>query len=72
MSKPDLGESRGFQRAPLAIEVDSGINLGARTKQEAKARGYTGDVCPTCGGLHMAMAGHCQVCTDCGTTTGCS
>jgi len=29
-------------------------------------------VCDQCGGAHMARAGHCLVCTDCGTTTGCS
>lgn len=33
--------------------------------------GYTGDVCPTCGGSRMRRAGSCSVCEECGTTSGC-
>lgn len=42
------------------------------THSEAKASGYTGSVCDVCGSPRMKMAGHCQVCEDCGTSTGCS
>lgn len=38
----------------------------------ARSQGYTGDTCSNCGGAHMQVAGHCTVCADCGTTTGCS
>ena len=31
-----------------------------------------GDVCPSCKGTKMVKNGTCKVCTDCGTTTGCS
>jgi hypothetical protein len=39
---------------------------------EAKARGYTGDACPDCGGFTMLHNGTCLVCDNCGRTTGCS
>lgn len=39
---------------------------------QAKQAGYTGNICDVCGSTRMKMAGHCMVCDDCGTTTGCS
>lgn len=38
----------------------------------ARQMGFTGDSCDTCGSMRMKVAGHCTVCEDCGTTTGCS
>lgn len=38
----------------------------------ARAQGYTGDCCTTCGQFRMKQSGHCLVCDGCGTTTGCS
>lgn len=34
--------------------------------------GFTGNTCSHCGSSRMMVAGHCEVCSDCGTTTGCS
>lgn len=42
------------------------------TQAEAKVSGYTGSVCDHCGSTRMKMAGHCMVCEECGSTTGCS
>ncbi len=41
-------------------------------REIARSQGFTGDTCSNCGGAHMQVAGHCYVCADCGTTTGCS
>ncbi len=41
-------------------------------KDEARGRGYTGDKCVACNSMKMKVDGHCQVCEDCGQTTGCS
>lgn len=41
-------------------------------RQEAQQRGYTGDQCANCNSMKMRISGHCYVCDDCGTTTGCS
>jgi hypothetical protein len=42
------------------------------TKEAAVQQGYTGDQCNNCFSMRMQVAGHCMVCADCGTTTGCS
>lgn len=67
----------GFDRgpkAPLPGVSASEIAAAQRKKQReiARASGFTGDFCGVCGGAHMQVAGHCMVCADCGTTTGCS
>lgn len=41
-------------------------------KSVAKQSGYTGDQCTNCNSMKMRIAGHCLVCEECGTTTGCS
>ncbi len=41
-------------------------------KSQARQSGYTGDQCTNCNSMRMRVAGHCQVCEECGTTTGCS
>ncbi len=42
------------------------------TRLEAKAHGFTGNQCTNCNSMKMQVAGHCECCADCGTTTGCS
>lgn len=37
-----------------------------------RASGFTGNVCDQCGGVHMIRSGTCELCNDCGSTTGCS
>ena len=39
---------------------------------EAKAKGYTGEQCSKCGSMKVKRNGNCEVCEDCGETTGCS
>lgn len=41
-------------------------------EMDFRAQGYSGDICINCQGARLRWAGHCQVCEDCGTTTGCS
>lgn len=41
-------------------------------RTQARAVGFTGDVCKTCGNFTMIRAGTCLTCTTCGATTGCS
>lgn len=45
---------------------------GRSLRQIARQSGYTGDQCSNCESLRMRIAGHCMVCEECGTTTGCS
>ena len=41
-------------------------------RAQAQMQGYTGDQCSSCNSMRMKVSGHCMVCEDCGTTTGCS
>lgn len=39
---------------------------------EPKRHGYTGSSCQKCGGVKMIRAGACEVCEECGDSSGCS
>lgn len=54
------------------VKSDTSTPMPKGDRSMAKAQGYTGDECSNCHGMRMKMAGHCMVCEDCGTTTGCS
>jgi ribonucleoside-diphosphate reductase alpha chain len=50
-------------------EKDAGT---VTTKIEAaKLQGFTGSICGTCASLRMKANGSCEVCLDCGATSGC-
>ena len=38
----------------------------------AKLQGYTGSMCGGCGSFKLKRNGACEVCLDCGATSGCS
>jgi ribonucleoside-diphosphate reductase alpha chain len=40
--------------------------------RSAMAQGFTGQQCEACGSMKVKQNGTCQVCVDCGETTGCS
>jgi ribonucleoside-diphosphate reductase alpha chain len=40
--------------------------------QLAKQQGFTGSMCSGCGSFKMKRNGSCEVCLDCGATSGCS
>ena len=50
-------------------KVDETLTQG---EKDFRAQGYSGDICDNCQGSRLRWAGHCKVCDDCGTTTGCS
>jgi len=52
---------------PLITMLNSEIS-----RTHAQLQGYTGDQCSNCNSMRMKVSGHCMVCEDCGTTTGCS
>ena len=52
---------------PAALHQDAD-----QLRTEAQMKGYTGDQCSNCNSMRMKVSGHCMVCEDCGTTTGCS
>ncbi|MDD4287776.1 MAG: vitamin B12-dependent ribonucleotide reductase [Candidatus Peribacteraceae bacterium] len=40
--------------------------------ETARRQGFTGSVCSGCGGVRVKRNGSCEVCLDCGGTSGCS
>ena len=65
-------------RLPVVDEGDSALALGASVElalsslESAKLQGYTGSVCSGCGSTKMKRNGSCELCLDCGATSGCS
>jgi len=53
----------------LALPAPNGL---MKKVERAKAKGYTGDICPSCGSMTMVRNGTCLKCETCGETTGCS
>ena len=46
--------------------------VAAERRAEAKAKGYEGEACGTCGNFTLVRNGTCLKCDTCGSTTGCS
>jgi ribonucleoside-diphosphate reductase alpha chain len=57
--------------APSAPDVTANMLLADRIKQ-ARAKGYEGDPCSSCGQLTLVRSGACAKCDTCGETSGCS
>ena len=53
-------------------KVDSQTQAMVNLVQEARIKGYTGDICPECQSMTMVRNGTCLKCETCGATTGCS
>jgi hypothetical protein len=64
--RPSIGFRAKLDETPVAGPG------AALTRVAAVQQGYTGDQCSNCFSMRMQIAGHCMVCADCGTTTGCS
>ncbi len=55
------------------LSVSSGSRPGkAELLAEARAKGYEGEACGTCGNFTLVRNGTCLKCDTCGGTTGCS
>jgi len=52
------------------VEVES--DAAYSVAESARAMGFTGDICTTCGSSQMVRNGTCLKCNECGETTGCS
>ena len=64
---------------PLGIQMTGAatiknVNLSEEKDKikQAKQKGYTGDICQSCGSLTMVRNGTCLKCITCGDTSGCS
>ncbi len=53
-------------------QAEAAIDRSTDKAAQAKLQGFTGSVCGGCGSLKMKRNGSCEVCLDCGATSGCS
>jgi ribonucleoside-diphosphate reductase alpha chain len=60
------------QITTAAMKQANGKNDEAEKIRQAKLKGYTGDICQSCGSVTMVRNGTCLKCTTCGDTSGCS
>jgi len=82
ISKPeitDLGVMRTEgEKREVQMTLDATVtpiqerDAEARARQEARERGFTGDICDNCESSQMVRNGTCLKCNNCGETTGCS
>ena len=56
----------------MGASKSSNGNGQKKMAAHAKAIGYTGEQCSSCGSIRVKRNGSCTVCEDCGTTSGCS
>jgi ribonucleoside-diphosphate reductase alpha chain len=61
---PSAEAEAGESPLPGASSVSTKI-------QAARQQGFTGAICGGCGSLRMKANGSCEVCLDCGATSGC-
>jgi ribonucleoside-diphosphate reductase alpha chain len=79
ISKPEITDlgvlRRQGEKRDLQMTLDSVTSLENKVTKErrvARERGYTGDICASCGSSQMRRNGTCLKCDACGETTGCS
>lgn len=68
----DEGPAIGFRATLKADPSTFEPGPPKLSRDQAAGMGYTGDQCSNCNSMRMKVSGHCMVCEDCGTTTGCS
>jgi len=54
------------------IENEAAAGAAEGKIEKAKLQGYTGSICTECGSTKMKRNGSCELCLDCGGTSGCS
>ncbi|NUN11489.1 adenosylcobalamin-dependent ribonucleoside-diphosphate reductase [Candidatus Micrarchaeota archaeon] len=65
-------EARHTQQVLNPIDLKDDLDETGKAIAEAKAKGYIGEPCASCGSMRVKRNGSCGVCEDCGSTSGCS
>jgi ribonucleoside-diphosphate reductase alpha chain len=58
--------------APESVETPVSVDGARMTSQQPKSTSGDALPCTNCGSLALVRNGTCHLCTNCGTTTGCS
>jgi ribonucleoside-diphosphate reductase alpha chain len=65
---PNLFDAGTMQESTETTESEEAPS----TLEIAKQQGFTGSICSSCASTKMKRNGSCEVCLDCGATSGCS
>ena len=68
----DLGTIVEEKTSKEIADVVSKVEASEGQAVHAKLQGFTGTMCSGCGSMRMKRNGSCEVCLDCGATSGCS
>jgi ribonucleoside-diphosphate reductase alpha chain len=71
-SQLDLGALVEQKTSREIEEAVSKVEGSTEKTTQAKLQGFTGSQCGGCGSMRMKRNGSCEVCLDCGATSGCS
>jgi ribonucleoside-diphosphate reductase alpha chain len=71
LSPTERLEKQAWSRAGTATAAVAQPSKAER-RQEAKAKGYEGEMCGECGNFTLVRNGTCMKCDTCGSTSGCS
>ena len=71
-STPDGVIRHEGEKREIQLTLDVSETAEQKRMRIARERGFTGDICATCGGSRMHRSGTCLKCAECGSTTGCS
>lgn len=71
MAGEPIAPATALKADPTLLESER-LQAPVMGRAQAVQSGYTGDQCSHCSSMRMKISGHCMVCEDCGTTTGCS
>ncbi len=69
---PDLARVVSEKTALELEDAAMQVEFAPSKIEVAKQQGFTGSMCGGCGSLRMKANGSCEVCLDCGATSGCS
>jgi ribonucleoside-diphosphate reductase alpha chain len=79
VNEPSLSAQQTVTGGALGIQMTGAAKIKNTSAKEendkirqAKLKGYTGDICSSCGSVTMVRNGTCLKCTTCGDTSGCS
>jgi ribonucleoside-diphosphate reductase alpha chain len=70
LSPTEKLEQQNWSKSGTAAAVATPTK--AERREEAKAKGYEGEMCGECGHFSLVRNGTCMKCDTCGSTTGCS
>ena len=69
---PDYSVFMSSKAVKLLFDTAKQVGKIESKMELAKQQGFSGSICTGCGSLRMKRNGSCEVCLDCGATSGCS